>query len=134
MKRAHLIRALKTIASKSGYKFHSGKQETLAQSVKEYPAAWLTTPYLRNVEGRKSGRVSYDITLHLMRLAPKLTPKQQSNLLDTMEQQILTMLQDLTLDNNIVVIDDIRVKSNSFSLSNHGEISQSATATAVLIF
>lgn len=134
MKCAHLIRALETIASKSGYKFHSGKQEILTQSVKEYPAAWLTTPYLRKVEGRKRGRVSYDITLHLMKLAPKLTPTQQSKLLGTMEQQLLTMFQDLTLDNSIVTIDDIRVKSNTFSLTNHGEISQSATATVILIF
>lgn len=134
MKCAHLTSALETIAMTAGYKFYSGKQEILARSIKEYPAAWLTTPILRKIEGRKSGRISYDITIHLMKLAAKLTTTQQSQLINNMEQQMVAMFQNLTRDSDVVIVEGITIKPNTFTLSNHGEISQSATATVILTF
>ena len=134
MKCAHLRRALETLSHQAGYTLYSGAERQLSGTIKEYPAAWLNTPKLRSIEGRLHGRVSYDVTMHLMHLAKRETNSETTTRLDEMEIQMEKIFSELSLYDHIVVIEGLEIKSNQVSLSNHGEISQTATAKVILTF
>lgn len=64
MNRAQLETALRDIAADAGYTFCAAGDEYASRSVKAYPAAWLSPPVMHSIEGRRHGRISYDVTLH----------------------------------------------------------------------
>ncbi len=134
MKCAHLRRALETLSRQAGYTPYSGAEQQLSGVVKEYPAAWLNTPKFRSIEGRLHGRVSYDVTMHLMHLAKRETNSETTARLDEMETQMVRIFSELSRYDHIVVIEGLEIKSSQLSLSNHGVISQTATAKVILTF
>ena len=104
MNRTHLEGAAEKLTAQRGYTFYTGPEDDMGHTVRNYPAAWLAPPELHAVEGRTHGRATYDMTLHLLRPGARISPAER------------------------------RTALASFSLTPHGEISQTATARIVTWF
>ena len=88
MNRAQLETALRDIAADAGYTFCAAGDEYASRSVKAYPAAWLSPPVMHSIEGRRHGRISYDVTLHLLDKGAKLSNGQRNAKWDELESDM----------------------------------------------
>ena len=91
MTRVHLAQLLRDLTSAHDYAFFSAPDEYMPSEIDRYPAAWLAPPRLKEVEGRRHGKRTYEIQL-------------------------------------------LSIRPRTCAFTNHGEISQSATAEAVVWF
>lgn len=128
MNRTHLEGAAETLATERGYAFHAGPEGDMPRSIGNYPAAWLAPLKLHSVEGRSHGRAAYDLTLHLLRSGARLTTAQRNALQARMEGEMLDLFAALSLDRNVLAVERLEIRPGTFSLTPHGEISQTATA------
>ena len=124
MNRTHLEGAAEKLTAQRGYTFYTGPEGDMGHTVRNYPAAWLAPPELHAVEGRTHGRATYDMTLHLLRPGARISPA----------EQVLEIFAELSLYERILAVEGLSVRPRSFSLTPHGEISQTATARIVTWF
>lgn len=134
MNRTHLEGAAEKLTAQRGYTFYTGPEDDMGHTVRNYPAAWLTPPELHAVEGRTHGRATYDMTLHLLRPGARISPAERRTALAEMEAQMIEIFAELSLDERILAVEGLSVRPRSFSLTPHGEISQTATARIVTWF
>jgi len=66
MTRVHLAQLLRDLTSAHDYAFFSAPDEYMPSEIDRYPAAWLAPPRLKEVEGRRHGKRTYEIQLHLL--------------------------------------------------------------------
>ena len=133
MNRAQLESALRLLSQSHDYSFESLPAHRLAE-VKRLPAVVLEPPTVALVEGRKHGRISYNVTLHVLCLAAKLSAEERSNSLQKMESDLLEIFSDLSEDERVIVVDELGITPREYALTNHGEISQTARAKVVTHF
>ena len=134
MTRVHLAQLLRDLASAHDYAFFSAPDEYMPSEIDRYPAAWLTPPRLKEVEGRRHGKRTYEIQLHLLQPGMRLTHAERARRLDEMEQTLLGIFTELTEDPKVICVERLSIRSRTCAFTNHGEISQSATAEAVVWF
>jgi len=134
MNRTHLEGAAEKLTAQRGYTFYTGPEGDMGHTVRNYPAAWLAPPELHAVEGRTHGRATYDMTLHLLRPGARISPAERRTALAEMETQMLEIFAELSLYERILAVEGLSGRPRSFSLSPHGEISQTATARIVTWF
>ena len=134
MNRTHIEGAAETLTAQQGYTFHTGPESDMGHTVRSYPAAWLAPLELHAVEGRSHGRATYDMTLHLLRSGARLSPAERRTALAEMEEQVLGIFAALSLDSRILAVERLSVRPRTFTLTPHGEISQTATARIVTWF
>lgn len=134
MNNASLARSLRTIVADCGYDCVCGDKKRMAAMLPAFPAAWLDTPQLHSVEGRNSGRITYDVVLHLMDAAADLSPEKRQQRLDQMEKDMLQIFTLLSEDKYVTAVTDLTVTPASFSLTNRGEVSQTARARVITWF
>ena len=125
---------LRDLASAHDYAFFSAPDEYMPSEIDRYPAAWLTPPRLKEVEGRRHGKRTYEIQLHLLQPGMRLTHAERARRLDEMEQTLLGIFTELTEDPKVICVERLSIRSRTCAFTNHGEISQSATAEAVVWF
>ena len=133
MNRAQLKCALRALSSSLGYSFYQLPANRLAE-VKKFPAAILEPPTVASVEGRGHGRISYNVTLHLLGLAAKLDTEQRCELSEKMESDLLAICSALSENERVIVVDDLGITPREYAFTTHGEISQTARAKVVLYF
>ena len=109
MTRVHLAQLLRDLASAHDYAFFSAPDEYMPSEIDRYPAAWLQ-PGMR------------------------LTHAERARRLDEMEQTLLGIFTELTEDPKVICVERLSIRSRTCAFTNHGEISQSATAEAVVWF
>lgn len=73
MTRVHLAQLLRDLLSPHGYHFFTAPDEYMPSEIDRYPAAWLTPPRLKEVEGRRHGKQVYELQLHLLQPGVRLT-------------------------------------------------------------
>ena len=110
MTRVHLAQLLRDLASAHDYAFFSAPDEYMPSEIDRYPAAWLTPPGMR------------------------LTHAARARRLDEMEQTLLGIFTELTEDPKVICVERLSIRPRTCAFTNHGEISQSATAEAVVWF
>ena len=125
MTRVHLAQLLRDLASAHDYAFFSAPDEYMPSEIDRYPAAWLAPPRLKEVEGRRHGKRTYEIQLHLLQPGMRLTHAERARLLHFVE---------LTEDPKVICVERLSIRPRTCAFTNHGEISQSATAEAVVWF
>jgi len=64
----------------------------------------------------------------------RLTHAERARRLDEMEQTLLGIFTELTEDPKVICVERLSIRSRTCAFTNHGEISQSATAEAVVWF
>lgn len=134
MTRVHLAQLLRDLLAPQGYHFFTAPDEYMSSEVDRYPAAWLTPPRLKEVEGRRHGKQVYEIQLHLLQPGVRLTHDERASRLDTMEQTLLEIFTQLTCAPRVICVDRLTIRPRTCAFTNHGEISQSATAEVTTWF
>ena len=134
MNRTPLEGAAEQLTAQRGYTFYTGPEGDMGHTVRNYPAAWLAPPELHAVEGRTHGRATYDMTLHLLLLVKHNTRAERRTAFAELESQLLVIFAELSLYVRILAFEGLSVRPRSFSLTPHGEISQTATARIVTWF
>ena len=126
MNRTLLVHHLVHLFSERTIPLYCGDKHYI-QSINTLPAAWLCTPRLIEVEGRKRGRATYSVELHLLESGAKLTLNERDTKLDEME----TLISD---SENIISVENLKLQPSLFRLSNRGEISITATCEVITNF
>lgn len=134
MNRAHLTDALRSLTISRGYAFTTSPEASMPGLAASYPAAWLSPLKLNSVLGRRHGRITYSVKLHLLHQAMRLPPERRSELCDKAERDLLGIFSDLSLDARVALVNNLRIAVGEFSLTPHGELSATAEAEVVTIF
>lgn len=134
MNRTLLERAFESRAAALGYGFRCAAGEYLPHDLPPFPAAWLLPPDLRSAEGRTHGRVTYDVTLHLLRDGARLGPAARTAAWAAMEEELLGLFISLSGETVVVAVEGLTIRPRTYVLTNRGEISQSASARVVTWF
>ncbi len=134
MTRVYLAQLLRDLITAHGYTFFSAPDEYMASEIDRYPAAWLTPPRLKEIEGRRHGKQTYEIQLHLLQPGLRLTHGERTQKLDEMEQTLLEIFTELTEDPKVICAEQLSIRPRTCAFTNHGEISQSAAAEVVVWF
>ncbi len=130
----YLAQALRDLITAHDYAFFSAPDGYMASEIDRYPAAWLTPLRLKEVEGRRHGKRTYEIQLHLLQPGLQLTHAERARRLDEMERTLLDIFTVLTEDPKVICIGRLAIRPRTCAFTNHGEISQSATAEIVVWF
>ena len=130
---AQLESALRDLSESLGYSFSLLPANRIAE-INKFPRAVLEPPTIAKVEGRGHGRISYNIHLHLMKRAARLSAEERFDLLNEMESDMLDILTDLSESEQVIVVEDIGITPQEYALTTHGELSQNAQAKVVLYF
>lgn len=94
----------------------------------------LEPPSVANVDGRGHGRISYNITLHALALAARLSAAERSEIQQKMESDMLDMLTELSESDRVIEVEQVGITPREFAFTTHGEISQTARAVVVTYF
>ena len=130
---AQLESALRDLSSSGGYSFHLLHQHRISE-VKTLPAMVLEPPTVASVDGKRHGRISYNVTLHLLNLGARLSAPQRMALLDRMESDVLEMFASLSNDERVIAVEELGITPREFAFTTHGDISQTARAKVVTYF
>lgn len=134
MNRAILSSAIEGVVSSYGYEFNLNDSACYPTTVCRYPAAFMSQPEFSSIEGRKHGRITYTITLHLAQQGAKLSPAERNNLLDEMEQQMLDIFTELSCKECVAVVEGLQINPTSPTIDNHGALAIVGKAKVVTIF
>lgn len=130
----YLAQQLRELAAVRDYAFFSAPDEYMASEIDRYPAAWLTPPRLKTAEGRRHGKRTYEIQLHLLQPGLRLTHAERARRLDEMERTLLDIFTELTEDPKVICAERLSIRPRTCAFTNHGEISQSAAAEVTVWF
>lgn len=134
MNRTHLERAAETLAGKRGYAFSAVRQESAPVLPRTYPAALLLPLALRSIEGHRHGRAVYDLTLRLLAQGAKLPPAARGETLAALENDLIDLMAELSEDEKVLAVEALEIRPATFTLTSHGELSQTATARILTWF
>lgn len=134
MNRKTIVEAVKAISLAKGYSFFSTTKEQLPAQVTAYPALCLQPLQFRKMEGRKHGKITYSITLNMLVQAAKMNPSSYEERWAQMENDMLTMLAELSSNEKVIAIEQASLKGDYATLTSSGELSLTATAEVVIFF
>ncbi len=134
MNRTHLTEAVGSIVTARGYVFHTSTEEYLPTAVAELPAAFMPYPEFRGVEGRRRGKITWSLTLHLLAAGSKLSPKQRAAELGRLEEEALAILQELSDAAEVLAIEEVQMTPSAMRLTTRGDVSLTVTADAICLF
>ena len=135
MNRALLCSAIEGLVSKCGYDFRLLDKSSYPATVCRYPAASLFSPEFIAQEGRKHGRITYKLSLHLAQQGAKLSPNERHEMLNQMEQQLIEIFVELSKAECVAVVDKLTISPQSSpTIDNHGALAMVAEAEVETIF
>lgn len=134
MNRTHLERAVGERAEALGYGFRCAAGAYLPHDLPPFPAAWLLPPELRTAEGRTHGRLTYDLTLHLLRDGARLDARSRSEAWERMEDDLLGLYTSLSNAERVVGVEGLTIRPRTYELTHRGEIALTASARVVTWF
>ena len=133
MNRAILSSAIEGAVSSYEYKFEEVPKSLYPCIIRYYTAVTLIEPEFLRMEGRKHGKITYSVTLHLDRNGAKLSPEERKQTLATMEQELVDIFLRLSKHQRIAGVEDLIIEPQP-QLDNHGALSLVATAEVVTVF
>ena len=134
MNRAFLCGAIEGLVAQRGYTFQRNDEAHYPTTVCRYPAAFMTQPEFESIEGRKSGRITYKVTLRLAQQATKCSPAERNSLLDAMEEEMVEIFVALSLTDRVAVVDRLSIAPCSEAIDFHGALAIEANAYITTIF
>lgn len=134
MDRYQLNTIIERLCKMQGLNFRVVERQAVAAQTPALPAIVMQQPEFIGQQGRTSGRVTYAIKLLLVDKAIGMTHKERAEMISTAEQSLLQLLTDLSMDNQVALIKDIRIEAvDSGRLARH-ECGVEATAKVVTLF
>ena len=134
MLRTLLTTALRKAVEQGGYTFYEGFEYRLTERSLTLPAAWMLPPKMTCVNGRNEGTVTYRLTLYLMQRAKQHTEAEKNLVWDSMEQELLALLNRLLPEEGIFSIENIASSPAEFSLTRQNELSLKTECDVRLYF
>ncbi len=132
------LKAIKTAFSEAvgryAYPFHCGDITALPKEVKSFPAAWLELPRVQEVDGRKHGRITYQVRLHLLRGVERHDAQQAKEVLQQMEREILEVFSGLSQKTEIIAVERLTVQPRYFGVSGKGDLAITGDARVISWF
>lgn len=116
------------------YPFHCGDIAALPKEVKSFPAAWLEPPRVQEVDGRRQGRITYQVRLHLLRGVERFDAAQSEAVLRQMEREILEVFSGLSQKTEIIAVERLTVQPRYFGMSGKGDIAITGDARVITWF
>lgn len=134
MNRANLSGAIEDLVSSYGYDFTLNDSACYPTTICRYPAAFMSQPKFSSIEGRKHGRITYEVSLHLAHQGAKLSPAERNELIVEVEQQMLDIFTELSLTKSVAAVEGLQIATTSPAIDNHGAIAIVGNAKVVTIF
>lgn len=134
MNRLKLISAVQQSAMLYGYNFRTLASDALAAQSPQMPAALLCEPKFQSIVGRNHGRITYQITLHLLNSGKRLSPEQRSQGLSTLQQHALQIFTTLSEHSEVAVVRELVITPTANTIVGRGEVGVEATALVETIF
>lgn len=134
MNHAILTQAVERLASDGGYEFHSADERFMLQTISGYPAMWLAPPVFDSMEGVRHGRITYAVTLHALDAGAKLSPEGRGAAYARLESDVVELFTALSRDDAVVAVENLAVRAQTRTLTDHGEVAVTATADVVTFF
>lgn len=134
MNREQIIQELGRLATAKGYDFFVAEDALIPQCVKSYPVMWLSPPKFLSQEGRKSGKITYSITLQALFEASKLPPAMHEERRKKLENDLVDIFSELSLHDCVIGVERLSVAHSSLSNIPYGALVTKATAEVVTFF
>ena len=134
MNRLKLISAVQQSAMLYGYNFRTLASDALAAQSPQMPAALLCEPKFHSIVGRNHGRITYQITLHLLSCGKGLNPEQRSERLSTLQQHVLQIFSHMSESSDVAIVRELVILPTANTIVGRGEIGVEATALVETIF
>lgn len=134
MNRKTILEAAEQAATAQGYTFYTDSDERMRSTVKRLPAVWLTPPKFISMQGRRHGRITYEVTMHAMCDGWKYSPEQRNQSWTRMEEDLVEMFSRISLCDKVAAIDDLTIYFNGNTASAPGEVAATAKAKVVTLF
>ena len=132
------LKAIKTAISAAvgryTYPFYCGDIAALPKEVKSFPAAWLEPPRVQEVDGRRQGRITYQVRLHLLRGVKYNDPRPAEEMLQQMEREIIDIFSGLSQRTEIIAVEKLTVQPRYFGVSGKGDLAITADAKIITWF
>lgn len=94
----------------------------------------MLQPEFVSLEGRKHGRITYNVTLRLARHGAKLTAVERNEMIAEMEEQLMEMFVALSNKERVAVVEELTIAPCSESVDSHGAVAVEAKANVITIF
>lgn len=133
MNRAILSSAIEGAVSAVGYHFQELPKSLYPVVLPVASTATLIEPEFCRMEGRKHGRITYSVTLHLDCVGIKLSPEERTLALEQMEQQMVDIFLLLSRHQRIAAIEELSIEAAD-RINERGSLSMVATAEVATIF
>ena len=133
MNRALLCSAIEGLVSKCGYNFQVSDEAYYPTTVCRYPAAFMSQPKFTSLEGRKHGRITYEVSLTLAEHGAKCSPEERSSLIAKMEKCAMNTFVELSQNENVAVVENLAITPYG-GVDTHGAVAIKAEAHVVTIF
>lgn len=134
MTRVHLAQLLRDLASAHDYAFFSAPDEYMPSEIDRYPPPGLPRPASKRSKAAVTGNAPTKSNCTCCNPGMRLTHAERARRLDEMEQTLLGIFTELTEDPKVICVERLSIRPRTCAFTNHGEISQSATAEAVVWF
>ncbi len=134
MNRTFLCSAIEGLVSRCGYHFQLNDEAYYPTTVCRYPAAFMSQPEFVKMEGRKHGRITYNVTLHFAHQGAKLSPQERNIVRDEIEEQIVEIFVELSRTKQVAIIENLTIAPASEAIDSHGAIAMVAKAEITTIF
>ena len=129
MNNLSLETTLAALVHEAGYDCICCDAKQALRMLPPFPSAWLEHPALHSVDSPQ--RTSYDVVLRLFAAAADLDPMQRRQKLERLEGDMLTIFSRLSNDSGVIAVENLTVTPAVFSLTNRGEVSQTAKARII---
>ncbi len=134
MNHTHLERSVCRLAAELGYRAATGANAAMQSALPPFPAAWLSPVELHEIEGRRHGRIVYNVVLRLMRSGMKSPHTDRAAVWARLEEDLLELFSRLSDEEQVIAVEGLTITPAAGTLTSRGELSQTATARIVTFF
>ncbi len=130
----YLTNSIEKAARAKGYEFASAAKEYLPSQVATLPAAFMLPPEFRAIEGRKSGKITYRITLYLLAKGAHIAPAKREQLLEKLENDAFGIFSRLSAEQRVLAVEDMTLAPLSKPLTSRGDVAIKGEGNVVVSF
>ncbi len=125
---------LSALASAKGYSAIIVSESNAEKSIEAMPAAMIYLPKVLWVEGRDEGLIGYQVNLSFADDCRAYSFSDQCDRLKQMEQDMIEVMTDITLQEGIVEVSKMSVTPRTYPTTRHDNVAVVCQATLVAYF
>lgn len=99
-----------------------------------FPFALLAPPRIHEAEGRRHGRITYDVTLKLAEAAADRSPEARRDLRNRLEADAVALFVALSQHERILAVENLTAAVEPYASTNRGDLTLTAKAHVITLF